>query len=196
MTKPASAVLSGEEILDASRKEDWGKLWLILMVHTIKRLKYRYGIKDKISDLKTRAHDHLSTVMQSILVEGKRNWNTKHYTTFQDFVISVIDSELYNAFQKKPSPEINVDIMPDDSSPDKVDDDLMYTELKDEVYSLLESENATDEELLVFDCMADGIVKPMHIRTELGIDENTFRRCWRNLKVKLEKIGASLWKDE
>lgn len=194
--EPVPAVLSRDEIIEASKKENWEELWLILMTHTIKRLKYRYGIKEKSADLRIRARDHLSTAMQAILVTGKRNWNTDHYTTFKDFVISVIDSELYNAFEKKPSPEISVELLPDDPESDNIEHDIQYIELKNRVYSLLEAENASDEELLVFECMADGIVKPMYIRAELGIDENTFRRIWRNLKIKLEKVGSSLWSNE
>lgn len=189
---PTPAVLSKDEILTASRGENWEELWLIFIAHTVKRLRYRYGIKEKSADLKIRARDHVSAVLHEILVEGSRNWNQDHYETFRDFVISVIDSELYNTFTKKRSPEIGVDVLPEVLQSGNAEDNIAYDELKKEAYSMLEKEGASDDELLVFECMADGIVKPAHIRTELGIDEDSFRRIWRKLQGKLEKIRNRL----
>lgn len=181
-------VLSQQEILDASQSQNWGELWVDLLTHTIKRLKYRYGIKERAEQLKQRGRAVLSGVMDTILIKGDRHWNTERYVTFRDFVESVIDSELSNQFSKKKSLERAVEVLPEVLQADNIEDDVAYDELKQRVYTLLEQQQATDEELLVFGCMADGIVKPMHIRNELGIDAVAFRRIWRNLNAKLETI--------
>lgn len=186
------AVLSKDEILAASKGENWEDLWIIFVAHTIKRLKYRYGINEKVADLRIRARDHVSAVLNEVLAEGTRNWNKHRYLTLADFIISVIDSELSNTFTKKQSPEILVDELPDTFEPENVEDAIGYDELRKRVYAMLEQASASDEELLVFECMADGIVKPAHIREELGMDEDSFRRTWRKLQSKLDKIRTTL----
>lgn len=188
----STAIKSKDDIVIASKEQDWNTLWLVLLTHTIKRLRYRYGIREKNDEIKIRARTQLSEVMHLILVEGTRNWNTDRYLTFQDFVISVIDSQLSNTFSKSPPREEATDDFQDTRSSSGIEADILYKDLKDKVFAILQEEKSTDEELLVFECMADGIVKPIHIRSELGIDEVEFRRIWRNLEPKLEKIRKSL----
>jgi hypothetical protein len=189
-------MLSKDEILSASKGENWEELWLIFIAHTAKRLRYRYGIKEKAMDLKIRARDHVSAVLHEILVEGSRKWNKDHYRRFEDFVISVIDSELYNTFTKKPSREVMVDELPDTLNQENAEGAIAYDEFKKEIFTMLEKAGVSDDELLVFECMADGIVKPAHIRSELGIDENSFMKIWRKLQRKLEKIRTILSNNE
>jgi hypothetical protein len=181
------AVLSKDEILTASKSENWEELWVIFIAHTIKRLRYRYGINEKVADLKIRARDHVSAVLHEVLVEGTRNWAKDRYLTFGDFIISVIDSELSNTFSKKRSPEFGVDELPDTLQTGNAADAIGYDELRKQVYGLLEQASASDEELLVFECMADGIVKPAHIREELGMDEDSSVEPGGSCRVSLTK---------
>lgn len=177
-----------DELVELSKGQNWADLWIILLAHTIKRLRYRYGIREKNEQLKERARAHLSEVLDLVFIKGTRNWNSNHYPTFQDFLISVIDSQLSNSFSKSESKEESVEEIVDNRLSENAEDEISYKELKQKSFKVLEENGANDDELLVFECMTDGIVKPQHIRTELGIDENTFRNIWRRLGPKLELV--------
>jgi hypothetical protein len=188
----APVFISKDEMLKISNEQDWHGLWQILMVHTIKRLLYRYGIRESNLELQTRAREHLSEVVNLILVEQTRNWNTIRYLTFKDFLISVVDSELSNAFSKKPSIEEPTDKFEDHGISEGAQEQILYKELKDRVFALLQAAEADDDELLFFDCMADGIVKRSEIIANLGISENDYRKIWRRLEPKLIKIRKTI----
>jgi hypothetical protein len=189
-------IISKEELIELSKAQNWADLWVILLTHTIKRLRYRYGIHEKKEQLKVRAKTHLSEVLDLVFIKGTRNWNSDHYPTFQDFLISVIDSQLSNSFSKSSSKEESVEEIADNRLSENAGDEISYKELKEKTFKILEENGANDDELLVFECMADGIVKPQHIRAELGIDENAFRNIWRRLGPKLELVRKNLESDE
>ena len=71
---------------------------------------------------------------------------------------------------------------------------VIAEELRKQIYDELESNGAEDDELLIFECLADGIIKPEDIRTELGMSESDFHNGWRRFKRKRkviqEKIAA------
>src|SRR5688500_9261005 len=109
----APVVLSRQEILHASKSQDWEVLWIDLLTHTILRLRIRYGLKGKPDEIRDKARAHLSSTMELILVKGDRNWNTERYVTFRDFVVSVIDSYLSNQFAKEEISNESLDLVPE-----------------------------------------------------------------------------------
>jgi len=189
-------IISKDQLIVLSKGQSWETLWIILLTHTIKRLRYRYGIREKNDQLNARAKTHLSEVLDIIFIKGTRNWNSDHYPTFQDFLISVIDSHLSNSFSKSTLKEVRFEEKGDNRLSENAEDDISYKELKEKSFKILQENGASDDELLVFECMADGIVKPQDIRAELGIDQNAFRNIWRRLNPKLEFVRKKIESDE
>lgn len=179
-----------------AEKEDWGSLWVILVAHSIKRLIYRYGIKASKGELVELAEEKLSEVLSLVLVDGTRNWNTDEYPSFKDFVVSVIDSHLNNSFNKSKPKEEPTDVFKETSTGESPEDVAVHKEERKEAYDFLEGEGASDSELLIFECMADGIVKPNAIRADLGINESDFHNAWRRLKPRLIKLRQKLSSNE
>jgi hypothetical protein len=60
------------------------------------------------------------------------------------------------------------------------------------MYTELEASGADDDELLIFECLADGIEKPDDIRSELGMSESDFHNAWRRFKRKRKVIQEKL----
>lgn len=182
-----SKILSQEALLNAAQNEDWGRLWPLLVGFITKRLTYRYGIREPKDALIDRSEKILSEVLDKILVEGTRNWNTEEYETFVLFIHSVIDSHINNSFNKGKQLETSSeDIL--SSLANDAPNEIEYQEFKNGVIEFLQREGADDEELIVFECMADGITKPKNIRCELGIDDRLFHNIWRRLQKKLIKV--------
>jgi hypothetical protein len=189
-------IISKEGLQNAANEEDWSQLWVILVAHCINRLINRYGIKSSKVDLLDQANEKISEVLSLILIDGTRNWNTDEYPTFKDFIISVVDSHLNNTFNKAKSKEEPTDTIPDSSSDSSPEDLIAYEELRKEAYEFLVEEGASDEELLIFECTADGIVKPNAIKEDLGISDSDFHNAWRRLKIKLKKLRKKISSDE
>ncbi|NJN27758.1 MAG: hypothetical protein HC819_18215 [Cyclobacteriaceae bacterium] len=185
-------IVSKEDLSEALHKENWEELWVILVAHTVNRFVYRYGITSNKKDLIERANQKLSEVLSLILIEGTRKWNRSEYSTLKDFVISVIDSHLNNSFKKSGSKEELKSLIIDNSEDLSHEDTLTFEEQRKEVFQFLEYEDATDEELMIFECMAEGVVKPQAIKDELGISDSDFHNAWRRLKSKLKKLRLKL----
>ncbi len=185
-------IVSKEVLSQALHKENWEELWVILVAHTINRFIYRYGITSNKKDLIERADQKLSEVLSLILIEETRKWNRSEYATLKDFIISVIDSHLNNSFKKSRSKEELKSLVIDNSEDLSREDTLAYEEQRKEAFQFLEDEGATDEELMIFECMAEGIVKPQAIKEELGISDSDFHNAWRRLKSKLKKLRQKL----
>lgn len=189
-------IISKDALQNAAKKENWSQLWVILVAHCINRFINRYGVKSSKHELLDQANQRISEVLSLILIDGKRNWNTDEYLTFKDFVISVIDSHLNNSFNKAKPKEELTDIVIDNSTDHSPEDLISYDELRTEAYDFLVDNAATDEELLIFECMADGITKPNAIKKDLGISDSDFHNAWRRLKIKLEKLRKKLTSNE
>ena len=149
-------------------------------------------IKENEGKLVDRSNKLISEVISLILIEGKRNWKTGHYDTYQDFIISVIDSHLYNEFKKNESKERPTEEIQSDDTALSPEQEIAYQELKEESFEFLKKDGADDDELMVFDCMADGVVKPKYIRADLGISIGDFHNVWRRLKKRLIKLQKKL----
>ena len=192
----AKHIISKVELQKEAQKEDWSQLWVILVAHCINRLINRYGIKANRDELLEISEEKLSEVLSLVLIEGTRNWNTDEYQTFKEFLISVIDSHLNNSFNKtKPKEEPTEEII-DSSADQSPEDEIAYKEQRKEAYDFLEVEGATDEELMIFECMADGITKPKAIKEDLGISDSDFHNAWRRLKPRLLKLRQKLSTNE
>lgn len=185
-------IVSKKDLQNAAHKENWDQLWVILVAHCINRLINRYGIKTNKDDLVNQANQKISEVLSLVLIEGTRRWNTEEYPTFKDFMVSVIDSHLNNTFNKSKAIEEYRDILPEKSIDSGHDMNISYDEQRKEAYQFLSAEGASDDELMIFECMADGIVKPKAIKADLGISDSDFHNAWRRLKVKLKKLRNKL----
>ncbi len=192
----ATHIISMEELQKVAQKEDWNQLWVILVAHCINRLINRYGIKGSKDELLKISEEKLSEVLSLVLVEGTRNWNTDGYKTFKDFLVSVIDSHLNNSFNKFKSKEEPTEEIFNSSEDGSPEDIMVYEELRQGAYAFLETEGSSDEELMIFECMADGVVKPKAIREDLGISESDFHNAWRRLKPRLYKLRQKLLTNE
>ncbi|WP_305981974.1 hypothetical protein [Roseivirga thermotolerans] len=186
--KRPSNIVSEQELLAVFSSQNWGDLRIILIAHTIKRLIYRYGIRKGSSELKSDADTILSDVLSLIVLEKKRNWNQTEYSTFKDFVISVIDSHLYSKFVKKRAKEIEITDDIQHPLTFNKEEQIQYQEDKEVAFEILRELGAKDDELIVFECMADGVTKPELIRKDLGLEQNEFRSIWRRLKPRMEQL--------
>ena len=189
-------IISKDELQKVGQKQDWNQLWVILVAHCINRLINRYGIKANREELLEISEEKLSEVLSLVFVEGTRNWNTEEYETFKDFLVSVVDSHLNNSFNRSKSKEEPTDEFSDSSEDQSPEDEITYKELRKEAYDFLVAEGASDEELLIFECMADGIIKPKAIKEDLGISDTDFHNAWRRLKPRLKKLRQKLSTDE
>lgn len=186
-------IMSPREILETSKKQDWSALQVILMAHTLRRLQFRYEVQKPKEELKELTRCYISEVHELILIKGSRRWNVDHYPTFQEFIISVIDSHLNNQLNKRSFTEVNLE-EPNThkGSAPSPEAELEFQELREKVFKMLNEEGASDDEMVIFDCMAEGITKPKEIREELGITEKDFHNLWRKLDRKLQKIRKKL----
>ena len=192
MVEISKNIISNNELQLKAAGEDWDKLWVILVAHCTNRLIYRYGQKARKEDLLRIVDEKISDVLTLVLVDGKRKWNIDEYPTLKHFLIGVIDSHLNNTFNKSKSKEELAEELPENSKEVSPENEIVYQELRKEVYDFLVTDKASDEELLIFECMADGITKPKAIKEDLGISETDFHNAWRRLKPKLFKVRRKL----
>ena len=190
--KESKDIVSRNDLIEIVNSENWEELWVIFIAHIINRLIYRYGQKKKKDELVDDSKNMLSEVLSLILIDGKRNWNKGKYPTFKDFVLSVIDSYLNNHFNKsKP----NVELYPSvEENHQKLNQEklLEYQEQRKDAFQFLEKEGTTDEELIIFECMVDGILKPQAIIEDLGMSKPEFNNAWRRLKQRLLKLRQKI----
>lgn len=187
-------VISGEELHRAFSDQDWSVLWMKLIGHTIHRMVNRYGRKMTPEDLKAEAEETVSDVINSIFIEGKRKWYPDSKPTLEELMYSSIDSHLYNKYssssRESAGQDTHVFERPDPS--EMIEERISTQEAKDAILKELTDMGAEDDELLVFGCMLDGVMKPRHIRDELGISEAEFHNIWRRLGRKRDRIADKL----
>lgn len=188
----ATKIISGQALIEAAKQEDWNQLQVILVAHCIFRFTRRYGIKGSSQELKEMAQNLISEVMDKVLLEGARTWNTEEYSTFKNFLLSVIDSHLNNSLNKSKSKEEPTIQIPDHSKEPSPEDDMKAEELRNECFNFLSQIGATDEELLIFECMADGITKPKEIKDDLGMSETVYHNAIRRLDGRIIKLRQKI----
>jgi hypothetical protein len=188
-------IISGAQLQVAFQEQDWSSLWIHLIAHTVFRLTKRYGIQASSSDLKARAEEVVSEVVDSIFVEGTRKWYPDTNETLEELMYSSIDSHLYNTIVRKKQREFSGQedyVFESNGYTQNAEEIISAEEFKDKIIQDLIDLGAEDDELLVFDCMIDGITIPKHIRKELGISEEDFHNIWRRLGRKRDRIAEKL----
>lgn len=176
-----------EDLIKVFKSLPWNDIYIKMEAYIVYSFRYKYGVAQSNEQLKTKAHEIISDVMELIFVKGSRNWNKEECPDFRSFLFGVIKSHINNSFKTKAN---NYDLIDERMGcQDNIQDSIISGELRTAVFNELKNLNADDEELMVFECMADGITKPDKICEELGIESaylnNILRRLSRkNLKIK------------
>lgn len=188
-------IASDELLTEQLTNRDWDKFWLRLMGRCAWLLRKRYEVKWPNDELKGFSRDAISEVINQIFIKKSRKWNVDHYLDFEDFIIGAIDSHINNMLnlvvkeiqldEKKPAVMENFDNV-------NIEQVIIGKELKEAICAELQELGASDDELLIFECLGDGIVKPDHIRSTLSLTEEEFHNAWRRFKRKREAIKAKL----
>lgn len=189
-------IASDELLTEQLNNRDWDEFWLRLMGRCAWVLRKRYYVKWSNDELKKFSRDAICEIINKIFIEKKRKWNVDAYPDFENFIISAIDSQINNMLTKlKKEIEVNENdflfngngiINPN------VEEIIIGKELRNQLFDELQSAGATDNELLIFECLADGIEKPEEIRSTIGLSEEDFHNAWRRLKRKREVIKQKL----
>lgn len=187
---------SDELLIEQLNNRDWHKFWFRLMGRCAWLLRKRYTVKWPNEQLQTFSRNAISEVVNKIFIEKKRKWNLDKYPDFERFIVSALDSHVNNTLNQ-PRKEVGVGgseaILDENSEITPSQADVIITaELRKEVFDELQKAGADDDELMVFECLADGIEKPEDIRAELGINEENFHNIWRRLKRRREVIQKKL----
>ncbi|MCB0460075.1 MAG: hypothetical protein KDC74_08685 [Flavobacteriaceae bacterium] len=190
------SIASDELLMAQLQNLDWKQLWVRLTGRCFWLLRKRYTVKWPSDEVKKFSRKIIGEVINKIFIEKKRNWNTDRYPDFEEFIVGVIDSHVNNTL-KKEGKEFTIgdnEFLLDEngeSEPD-VQEIVITEELRNQIYYELEASGADDDELLIFECLADGIHKPEDIRKELGINDEDFHNAWRRLKRKRKTIQEKL----
>jgi hypothetical protein len=173
----------------------WGDIWISLEARCYYLAKKRYGFnweKSKITDFSRQI---ISDVFDKVFVTKERKWNLEAYPEFIDFITGAVDSHFNNVINKEKKEigfgnEFVADINSEKSL--NIEDDMNALELSEFVYNELKNANASDDELMVYECISEGVSSPKEIKAELGIDDVTFHNIWRQLKRKFDKISVKV----
>jgi hypothetical protein len=160
--------IKGEELLKVFKNLPWDGLFIRMEAYIVYSLRYKYGIEEGNEQLKTKAHEIINEVIDLIFVTGSRNWCKEDCPDFIDFLFGVVKSHINNSFNKKPRKLEPLDDKLESQL--NIQDTISANELRKTIFDELKTLNADDEELMVFECMADGITKPDKISQELGVD--------------------------
>jgi len=188
----SKSLISGIQLQEALQKQDWG---VQLQAHAVHRLKRRYGIKGGKDALKERSQETVQSVLNLVFIEETRKWNADEYPSLEEFLYSAIDSHLYNSFVKKAreiSGQKDEVFEKQSGNGDHAQQIISAAELRKQIVAELKELNADDDEILVFECMFDGLFKPADIRKELGISEEEFHNIWRKVGRKRDKLKNKL----
>lgn len=135
-------------------------------------------------------------MINKIFIEKKRSWNIDRYPDFEEFIVGVIDSHINNTLNKKDKESTigdNEFVLNENGESEQNAQEIVITkELRNQIYNELEASGADDDELLIFECLADGIDKPDDIKKELGISDEDFHNAWRRFKRKRITIQEKL----
>jgi hypothetical protein len=191
-------IASDELLMEQLNNRNWNDFWLKLTARCSWLLQYRYGVNWSTDRRSNFSQTAISEIIDKIFIEKERKWNLDSYPDFEPFILSALDSHVYNTLTKK---DLEVEIDDQDEVFNKYhtqlnqSDVIVTAELREEIFDELQKAGADDDELLVFECLADGIDKPETIRAELGLTEQNFHNIWRRLKRRREMVKNKLKKD-
>lgn len=191
MVTDSTKYVKGEELFQVFQIIDWEDLYLRLEAFIIYTLKYKYGVEKRKEQLQSKAHEIISEVMDLIFVSGTRNWCKETCPSFNSFIFGVVKSHINNMFSSSNKHSIiAIEDVQHETEKKHFDEsrNLDGNKLRDIVFNELKSLGADDDELYVFECMADGIVKPEKIREELGITSTNLNNILRRLNRKTLKL--------
>lgn len=189
-------IASDELLMEQLQNRDWDQFWLRLMGRCFWLLRKRYTIKWHNDEVKEFSRKAISEVIGKIFIEKKRNWNIDRYLDFEEFIIGVIDSHINNTLNKNTKESLvgAKEFLLDENGETKSNAQqvIITKELRNQIYDELEATGADDDELLIFECLADGIEKPEDIKKELGMSDDNFHNAWRRFKRKRATIQEKL----
>lgn len=184
-------IASDELLMEQLQSLNWDDVWISLMGRSVYILKNRFGVKWSNEKIREFSRRIISEVIDKIFLSKERKWNVNRYPEFIEFITGAIDSHIYNTLKKK-TKEVHIDqesifekITEIQPSPDEI---ISLEELRKQIYTDLLNAGTTDDELLIFEYLADGIDKPQELRKELGITEKEFHNLWRKFNRKREII--------
>lgn len=189
-------IASDELLMEQLQTRDWEQLWFSLTGRCFWLLRSRYAVKWHNNEVKEFSRKVISEVINKIFVERKRNWNIDRYPDFVEFIVSVIDSHVNNTLKKKIKDSCLGD---NEYFFDKIGElqldsekNIIAKELRNQIFAELEKSGAEVDELLIFECLVDGIEKPEDIKKDLGMSDENFHNAWRRLKRKRKTIQEKL----
>ena len=189
-------IASDELLMEQLRNRDWDQFWLRLMGRCFWLLRKRYTVKWHNDEVKEFSRKAIGEVINKIFIEKKRSWNIDRYPDFEEFIVGVIDSHINNTLNKKDKESTigdNEFVLNENGESEQNAQEIVITkELRNQIYNELEASGADDDELLIFECLADGIDKPDDIKKELGISDEDFHNAWRRFKRKRITIQEKL----
>ena len=168
--------------------ESWSKFWKISVAYSHFVLSTKYGVKSEKGLGGKTASDFAQEVLIS-LADGTRKWNTSKNPTLFDQFKSSFDSHINNFINKTKVPEYTID---EDISKIDIEEPEDLKELFDYCYDTLTSLKASDNELMIFQCQAEGITKPLEIAKDLGINVKEVYNIQKQLRRKLPELHKHL----
>jgi DNA-directed RNA polymerase specialized sigma24 family protein len=166
-----------------------------MQAFTISKLGYNKKNYDGLEPL-----DFVFAVFEKSL-SGVRNWD-KNKIDFEGFIFGSLKSDIYAAIEKKKRRKVKEDdedidesyildlhvisneIGVEDTTTQKID----YNIDKNNFLDKLKSVEATDIEILIFECWCDEIFKPQEIADFLELDVSTIYNALKRLQKRREKI--------
>jgi hypothetical protein len=178
-----------EEIQKEIRdNKNWNKFWKMSVSYCHYVLATRYFVKSEKGLEGKTPQDFAEEVLIS-LIDGTRKWNTSKSPTLFDQFKSSLDSHINNFINKLRIPEYTIN---EDISEIDLEEPADTKELFDCCYDILISLKASDNELMVFQCQAEGITKPLEIAKDLGINVKVVYNIQKQLRRKLPELHKQL----
>lgn len=188
-----------EEIAAQLDSIDWDELWPKLVAHALWTLRRRYGVWGSEAELSERCRECVQTALYSVFAEDdpkkRRYWYKAKCPDMFRFLCSVMDSQINNGFKtKRREAPIDNEAVSEEFSRRNGEDrpDEFPTDLRETVAKELQVHGASEEEIVVFHCMADGLLKPEEIRSDLGMGAKDFHNTSRRLDRRIRQVRTKL----
>lgn len=169
------------------------ELWDQLLAHTYYIFDRKYIVPEKGEQLRGRCRGVILDAIERVIIKGVRKWNRAHYPDFKLFLFGVIDSIIIDDFRKKKRDVETIELLDKkDGSNSGSDDNLKVKELYELCLSLLRELNANEDEINIFECIADGMKMPGEVRDFLEMEHAEFHNLSRSFNTKWNKVLTKL----